>query len=619
MAASPPQVPARIFISYRRDDTAYPAGWLFDRLAVHFRDGQVFKDVDSIELGDDFVEVITRAVGSCDVLLALIGNQWLTITDDDGRRRLDNPDDFVRLELEAALTRNVRVIPILIDEASMPRADELPPSLAGLVRRQALELSPNRFDFDTSRLLKVLDRTLAEVRTVQFGALSTAPPEAPPEPSTTKVPEAPAQRKHAPRHLTPGLPPGNPREGATAPSRAKLSSQLWKPPNEQHHRSKRARVLAGAGAGIVLVAVLIIALVLRPEPSVTIPQPGGASVADAKALLLRAGLSVAEKRETNETVAVGKLIRTSPPAGTQLQQGAQVTLVVSSGPKVTPLPAGTDELVVGYTARFASSKNNPDSLLEGFVPILFADPDTGKLKGLDYDIANALGKKLGVKISFKDAGHHTHMFSVVADRHADISMSVLRGGPKRNRLVEFAVYLNTGSALLIPNDNPHGIRSLDDLCGKTVVRPIEMPPGSLIDQSHHCEATGKPGITLMSCPKLNNLRPNSDDNVPLQDCPRVANPLQLVIDGHVHAAVLDLPVAERLMDMPSISQQLMIAPPRVKSPPYAIAIRKGDTVVGEAVRSALRAIIADGIYDKILAKWDLQDFAVEAADVNGAP
>ena len=82
MAASPPQVPARIFISYRREDTAYPAGWLFDRLADRFGGGQVFKDVDSIELGDDFVEVITRAVGSCDVLLALIGDQWLTITEE---------------------------------------------------------------------------------------------------------------------------------------------------------------------------------------------------------------------------------------------------------------------------------------------------------------------------------------------------------------------------------------------------------------------------------------------------------------------------------------------------------------------------------------------------------
>jgi ABC-type amino acid transport substrate-binding protein len=619
MAASPPVIASRIFISYRREDTAYPAGWLFDRLAAHYRDGQVFKDVDSIELGDDFVEVISRAVGSCDVLLALIGPEWLTVTDEAGNRRLDNTDDFVRLEIEAALTRNVRIIPILIDGASMPRADNLPDSLARLVRRQALELSPNRFNFDISRLLKVLDRALAEVRTEQFGRLSTAPPEAPPEPSITEVPEAPAQREQAPRHFTPSLPPGNPLERATAPSRAKPPSLPRKPPDEQHRRSRRGRILAGAGAGIVLVALLIVALVLKPGPSVIIPDPGRASVADAKALLLRAGLTVAEKRETNEKVAVGKLIRTEPPVGTQLQRGAQVTLVVSSGPKVTPLPAGTDELVVGYTARFASSKDNSDSLLQGLVPILFPDPDNGKLKGLDYDLANALGKKLGVKISFEDAGHHTHMFSVVADRHVDISMSVLRGGPKRNRLVDFVVYLNTGSALLIPKGNPHGIRSLDDLCGKTVARPIEMPPGSLIDQSHQCVATGKVGITFMSCPKLNNLRPNSDDNVPLQECLRYTDPLQLVIDGHVDAAVLDLPVAERLMDTPSISRQLVIAPPPVESPPYAIAIRKGDTVVREALRSALRAIIADGTYGKILAKWDLQDFALKAADVNGMP
>jgi hypothetical protein len=162
MTASTPAVPGRIFISYRREETAYPAGWLFDRLADHFGAGQIFKDVDSIQLGDDFVEVISSAVGACDVLLALIGDQWLTITDEDGRRRLDNPDDFVRLEIEAALTRNVRVIPVLVAGARMPRVDELPATLAKLVRRQALELSPSRFEFDTGRLLKVLDRTLAE-------------------------------------------------------------------------------------------------------------------------------------------------------------------------------------------------------------------------------------------------------------------------------------------------------------------------------------------------------------------------------------------------------------------------------------------------------------------------
>jgi hypothetical protein len=163
----PPAASGRIFISYRPEETAYPAGWLYDRLADRFSGGQVFKDVDSIQLGDDFVEVVTRAVGSCDVLLALIGHQWLTITDEHGRRRLDDPDDFVRLEIEAALTRNVRVIPILVDGARMPHADELPDSLVKLVRRQALELSPARFEFDTSRLFDVLDWTLADVRTAQ--------------------------------------------------------------------------------------------------------------------------------------------------------------------------------------------------------------------------------------------------------------------------------------------------------------------------------------------------------------------------------------------------------------------------------------------------------------------
>ena len=110
------------------------------------------------------------------MLLALIGDQWLTITDQSGRRRLDDPHDFVRLEIEAALKRNVRIIPILVDGASIPRADELPTGLAGLVRRQALELSPSRFKYDLSRLLKVLDQTLADVRTAQpsVAAISTS-------------------------------------------------------------------------------------------------------------------------------------------------------------------------------------------------------------------------------------------------------------------------------------------------------------------------------------------------------------------------------------------------------------------------------------------------------------
>ena len=212
----------RIFISYRRDETAYAAGWLFDRLAEQYGRGRIFKDVDSVVLGDDFVEVITAAVGSCDVLLALIGSRWLTIADEGGTRRLDDPNDFVRLELEAALARPVRVIPILVDGAPMPRADELPASLAPLVRRQALELSPSRFTSDTNRLLKVLDNALAEVRTAREDADSASAP----------VVEAPDASKTA----TLG-------RGAAAPGRRGLLA--------------RPRILVGAGAAAVLLSVLI--------------------------------------------------------------------------------------------------------------------------------------------------------------------------------------------------------------------------------------------------------------------------------------------------------------------------------------------------------------------------
>jgi hypothetical protein len=151
----------RIFISYRREETAYPAGWLFDRLEARYGEEQIFKDVDSIAPGEDFVERITTAVASCDVLLALIGDEWLTVADEGGRR-LDNPKDFVRVEIEAALARKVRVVPVLVDGAAMPEAEQLPPSLAPLSRRQALELSPQRFDFDTNRLLDALDKMVAD-------------------------------------------------------------------------------------------------------------------------------------------------------------------------------------------------------------------------------------------------------------------------------------------------------------------------------------------------------------------------------------------------------------------------------------------------------------------------
>jgi len=156
--------PRRIFLNYRREDTGWAAGRLFDRLSHRFGKDQVFKDIDSIRLGDDFVDAITSAVGSCDVLLALIGDRWLSIIDRDGQRRLDDDNDFVRLEIEAALTRNVRVIPILVEGARMPRSADLPASMAKLVRRQALKLNPDQeFESGVERLFRALDMTIDEV------------------------------------------------------------------------------------------------------------------------------------------------------------------------------------------------------------------------------------------------------------------------------------------------------------------------------------------------------------------------------------------------------------------------------------------------------------------------
>ena len=118
-------------------------------------------DVDTLEPGDDFVEVIKGAVGSCDVLVAVIGRQWLSVAGPSGSRRLDDPEDFVRLEIEAALERKVRVVPALVDQAAMPRSSDLPGSIAALARRQSVELSHSRWEHDADRLIRAVERAIA--------------------------------------------------------------------------------------------------------------------------------------------------------------------------------------------------------------------------------------------------------------------------------------------------------------------------------------------------------------------------------------------------------------------------------------------------------------------------
>ena len=150
-----------IFISYRRQDSQSAAGRLADTLKEQLPEATLFRDVETIEAGVDFVGAINAALESCGVLLAVIGPRWISIQDDAGRRRLDDPNDYTRLELATALGRaDVRVIPVLVDGATMPDAEALPPELKPLARRNAVELTDKRWDYDVAQLVATLRRVL---------------------------------------------------------------------------------------------------------------------------------------------------------------------------------------------------------------------------------------------------------------------------------------------------------------------------------------------------------------------------------------------------------------------------------------------------------------------------
>jgi TIR domain len=152
---------AGIFLSYRRADAAPYARLLQSEFRERIPDAHVFMDLDSIELGLGFAEVIRQAVDSCTVLVALIGRQWATFIDEDGHRRLDNSDDYARFEVQTALERGVRVIPVLVDGAGPLRQQQLPSELQQVARLNAPELSYGRYEYDADRLLNVLQRVLS--------------------------------------------------------------------------------------------------------------------------------------------------------------------------------------------------------------------------------------------------------------------------------------------------------------------------------------------------------------------------------------------------------------------------------------------------------------------------
>ena len=170
-----------IFISYRRDDAEGQAGRLFKDLVEHFGEQAVFMDVAGIEPGRDFRKAIDEHVGSCGVLLALIGKNWIDSRSEGGLRRLDDPGDFVRLETSSALKRDIPVVPVLVHGAQMPRPEQLPEDLRDLAYRNAMELTHARWDTDMSVLIRALSKYVTpaaspqRVAQVESSASSPAP------------------------------------------------------------------------------------------------------------------------------------------------------------------------------------------------------------------------------------------------------------------------------------------------------------------------------------------------------------------------------------------------------------------------------------------------------------
>jgi len=189
-----PRASPRIFVCYRRDDTSGYAGRLFDALVAGFGEHSVFMDIDAISPGADFVEVIEDALRRCDVVLALIGPHWLSTPS----HSLNDPEDYLRLEIEGAIKRRIRILPILVGGALMPNARELPPSIAALARRNAYELSDRRWHSDVRELIALLGRPvtasgsalvagLASSGTLAGSAKASRPKDAAPDCSASRA------------------------------------------------------------------------------------------------------------------------------------------------------------------------------------------------------------------------------------------------------------------------------------------------------------------------------------------------------------------------------------------------------------------------------------------------
>ena len=167
----------QIFLSYRRKDSTDITGRIYDWLKQHFGDTVVFRDVNNIPLGVDFRAYIDQILSQCYIMLVIIGPNWIEIKDEEGRRRLDDPEDFVRIEVESALARKIRVIPLLVQGATVPKESELPGLLKDIAYRNGISIRRDLdFDNDMDRLIKELEKYLPKLEKPLTTFATTSPP-----------------------------------------------------------------------------------------------------------------------------------------------------------------------------------------------------------------------------------------------------------------------------------------------------------------------------------------------------------------------------------------------------------------------------------------------------------
>ena len=378
-----------IFVSYRRDDTEGEAGRLFDDLVQEFGEDTVFMDVAGIQAGRDFRKAIDDNISACGVLLAIIGRQWTDAKNDAGQRRLDDPGDFVRLETASALKRDIPVIPVLVHDAKMPRADQLPEDLKELAYRNGVELTHARWNSDVQLLIKQLRPHVDQPKSAPVGQSQAAAGTKAAAPAMAPVPEVSAAASATPAKKPMGM------------------------------------ILAVVAA--VLVIGVIGAYLMRPKPPsdmVEVPSLVGKPLAAAQQALQDRRLTVGTiSREPKAGVARNTVIQEFPNAGEKVQRGSSVALTLSDA---TESGKGRGTVQEGSNAEPCQILASPSSWNPpGTAEVFIDDVSVGKFQ---------FGPEGHAGLEFPcSPGQHTFKFLIVH--------------PKKSMTCSGSVYLSYGARL----------------------------------------------------------------------------------------------------------------------------------------------------------------------------